>query len=158
MVAFIMALVRHGDQKMSDIAILPTTTSPSGDIEYQSGDVLIDDGLDTAIFISLFTDAPDGTGQGGWWGDAVDAQPVGSLLWTLGRSVINDELLASAKEYCSDALQWLIDDDIAKTVDVTVEITGQFSIGIAIQITKADSSTLSLQYAYNWQAQANIGF
>jgi phage gp46-like protein len=141
---------------MPDLAIIPETIGALGDVQYVGGDILTDAGLQTAVYISLFTDAFDAdTGAGGYWGDTVDDQPGGSLLWTLARTVISPTLPGRIETMCRDALQWLIDAGAADAVDVTATISGQFSVTIAISITQ---SGVQSQYSYNWTAQAATGF
>lgn len=141
---------------MPDIAIIPAEIGALGDVQYSGGDIVTDGGLETAVYISLFTDAFDAaTGAGGYWGDTVDDQPGGSLLWTLARTVISETLTGQIETICSDALQWLIDSGAAADVTVTATITGQFSVSIAISITQNGVQSL---YSYNWAAQTAAGF
>lgn len=125
-------------------------------------DLLADDGLETAVIISLFTDRrlpdgpspPDGTDDPrGWWGDIGDADGVqtGSLLWTLWREKVLPPTVSRAIEYCQQALQWMIDDSIASAVSVTGERAGLYQISLAVDIVKPDKKTL--RYAYLWDGQ-----
>jgi phage gp46-like protein len=144
---------------MPDIMLLPPTIGLLGDIAYTDRDIVIDGGLSTAVYISLFTDGYDSdSGEGGYWGDTVGGDPRGSLLWTVAREVISPTLPVRIKKICEDALQWLIDDGIASTVAVTVTVSGQFALTISIDIKQADASTLSLEYSYNWNAQNANGY
>jgi phage gp46-like protein len=141
---------------MPDIAIIPESIGALGDIQIAGGDVVTDGGLQTAVYISLFTDAfdPD-SGDGGYWGDTVDDQPTGSLLWTLARAVITPDLPRRIEEICADALQWLIDAGIAQAVDVAAAITSQFTVAYTVSIVQSSAST---QYSFNWSSQATAGF
>lgn len=92
-----------------------------------------EDGLQSAIIISLFTNRrandddviPDGTNnKRGWWADAfpdIDNDKIGSRLWLLHREKETQSVVNRAKDYVEEALQWLVDDGIARRVDV---ITG----------------------------------
>ncbi len=141
---------------MSDIALLPAPIGAYADVTYMERDAIRDDGLDTAVYLSLFTDARNAeSGEGGYWGDAVDDQPSGSLLWTVARTVMADALPLRVKEICADALQWLLDYGIADAVTVDVAVTGRFSLSIAVEIAQSGDAR---QYSYNWQAQAAAGF
>ena len=148
--------------KMPDLLLTGTLQNPNWDISTSGGDVVTDSGLQTAVYISLFTDAYDpDANAGGYWGDTVDDQPNGSRLWTLARSVIDDNLPAKIEAICEEALQWLIDNNIAQSVDVTATVVGPNNpnaVSIQINITQADASTLSMTYAYNWQNQFVTGF
>jgi phage gp46-like protein len=84
-----------------------------------------DDGLLTAIIVSLFTDRranaddplPDErvgvpSDVRGWWGDHIleeDARdPLGSRLWLLSREKDMDVVVARAQQYTAEAVAWLI--------------------------------------------------
>lgn len=125
-------------------------------------DLLADDGLETAVIISLFSDLRlpngqplnDGTNDPrGWWGDMGDEDGVqlGSLLWLLWREKVLPATVARAIEYCRDALQWMIDDGIATTVNVVGERAGLYQISLGIEILRPTGETL--RYAYLWDGQ-----
>ena len=138
---------------MPDIQLTPDNYG-NGDASFLPGDIETDSGLTTAVFVSLFTDArnPE-TGEGGYWGDSTEDEPLGSLLWTLKREKMRTDLPLRVKGYCESALQWLKDQSIAQAVDVTVTKTGMYSLEIQIDITKADSQTINLKYSYSWNNQ-----
>lgn len=108
-----------------------------------------DDGLATPVTISLFTDKratpaelataglrPDE--NQGWAGDSyaeVDGDEWGSLLWTLRRALRTDDTLRLAEQYASEALQWLIDDQVAETITCEarwIENTGYLELSVDI--------------------------
>lgn len=145
---------------MTDIAILGPSGGLSFDIFYDQNGFATDGGLKTAVTISLFTDRrlpdsvrdPEGSDdRRGYWGDLVesDGYQWGSLLWTLYRQVITAPVIASCREYCISALQWMIDDGIAETINVIAERTGVYQISIAIEIVKLDTRE-TLRYSYLW--------
>lgn len=148
---------------MIDIAL--KQTFDGFDLAADSADLITESGLKTSIIISLFTDRrveaselPEGeTDRRGWFGDAIEAQgtadPVGSRLWLLSREKQTDEVLSRAEEYCKEALQWLLDDGIAKSVEVAVEFTRDGLLGIAIQIQKPSGEPLKYQFARAWDGE-----
>lgn len=88
-----------------------------------------DQALNTAVLISLFTwrraepydNLPSGTDPKGWWGDTVDLDDfetkLGSRLWLLFRSPLNQDTANKAQDYAYEALQPLIDQGaVAKFV------------------------------------------
>lgn len=89
------------------------------------------DNIGRAVIISLFTwrraDANDdlySSEKFGWWADQfsnVVNDRIGSKLWQLQRKKIDDDVMATAKEYIEQSLQWLIDDGICTGVEATVE-------------------------------------
>lgn len=128
---------------MRDIAITQDTDGQF-DIALDGPDLAKECGLHSSILISLFTDRqaepddviPDGTdNRRGWW-----ANPkLGSRLWLLDRITATDDVLDRAREYCIEALQWMIDDAIAKNVNAEAEFKG-YVLVILITITLADGS------------------
>lgn len=147
---------------MSDIKLFWDNRSATADIAIVNGDIVMDDGMETAVILSLFTDRrapadaaiPDGTeDRRGWWGDGfqdVDGDEDGSLLWLLDRSKIMPETLALLKDYSQQALAWMIKDGVAKSIDITVVRTDISSAGIGIAINKPDGTTT--RYDYIWDS------
>lgn len=103
----------------------------------QRGDLVRDAGLnlesgldlETAVLISLFTERrreesdilnADGLYKGGYWGDVVDTQDraLGSRLWTLRDKKATQNTVNLAKAYSEEALQWLLDDGVAGSIEV----------------------------------------
>ena len=88
---------------MSDIGLF--WDRDSADFAIEANDLATDDGLETAVSLSLFTDrrAEDGDAlpsgdadRRGWWGDdfpAVDGDRMGSRLWLLARSKQTPDVL-----------------------------------------------------------------
>lgn len=125
---------------MSDLALIWNAETMLADLLLDQGQIVPDHGLRTAILISLFSDArapeeaalPEaGQDRRGWWGDvlannagpqagsAADPDRIGSLLWLLARAKVTPQVLAEARQYAEDALDWLVRDGIARTVRVT---------------------------------------
>lgn len=131
---------------MTDLALLLDQDIASADIAVLGGDFVADDGLQTAILISLFSDAraadddvlpqPGGDRQG-WWGDigaTVDGDHLGSRLWLLTREKQLPSVLTRAEAYAREALQWLVDDGVASTVNVVASFLRPGWLGLAIEI------------------------
>jgi len=106
------------------------------DWQLVNGDLARDGGLETAVLLSLFTDAtadaddelPDGTGdRRGWWGDLPLDPPVGSALgdrigsklWLRVREKQIQPVLTTLIGDAAQALAWLRADGIAEQVGVT---------------------------------------
>ena len=138
----------------------------SNDIKIQNGILDLDNGLQTAIYISLFTDRrigeddeiPDRSNdRRGYWGDALEEEPLGSFLWTLDREKITNSVLNKIDTYSKDALNWLIEDGIASEINTIVERDSKNieQINIEIQIIKPDEKSESYRYSLNWEAVKN---
>lgn len=57
----------------------------------------------------------------GWWADTYTTDPIGSRLWELLREKITEETIERAKEYVLESLQWLINENRVKKVEVEVQ-------------------------------------
>ena len=105
---------------MTDIALLWDNDAFGADLAIAQGDLATDEGLRTAFIISLFTDArardddtlpQQGGDPRGWWGDALaedDEGPIGSRLWLLEREKKIGSVLIRARDYATEAVQWLV--------------------------------------------------
>lgn len=142
---------------MTDIALAWSPDRFAADLLLGAGSLVTDDGLRTAILISLFSDArapeeaalpEDGADRRGWWGDdfAADGSAaggqngggqnaIGSTLWLLRRAKITPATLQRAREAAFAALNWLVRDGIASAVDVEVEAQGQ-RLAIAVTLDR----------------------
>lgn len=119
-------------------------------------DLLHDNGLYTAVLISIFTDArapleaelpQDEIHRRGWWPDTQDNK-IGSLLWLIEREKTTGNVADRAREYCEAALAWLIKEQIASRVQVEAELVRPLALKILIRIQRGNSR----QYSYLWDA------
>lgn len=150
---------------MGDIALIWGEDN-LGDIATAGADLQTDEGLQTAVLISLFTDRrasvdeqlPAGeTSRRGWWGDVqppVTGDEIGSRLWLLYREKQLDSVVARAEEYAREALQWLIDDKVARRVEVLVDGTKYQELDIQVSIYRPSGDAVHFRYNYAWQSQA----
>ena len=133
------------------------------------GDLESDDGLETAVIISLFTnrrvpkaEIPEGLiTQEGWWGDIfpdVETDQIGSTLWTFSRSKFNPAIIPPIEDAMRDSLNWMIDDGLAQAIDATasfspVDDTSQNRcLLLSVSITKPDGDT-SNRFGFLWDGQ-----
>lgn len=163
---------------MTDLALLWDVETVSADLMLTGGALVTDDGLRTAIAISLFTDArasedaalpEDGDDRRGWWGDqfadgagpnagtADDRDRIGSLLWLLDRAKATTANLQLARQSAEVALGWLVRDGIASRVTVEVESTPldggarRLSIGVTVDRPAGPGRQ---RFDYTWEASA----
>ncbi|MFH5923853.1 phage GP46 family protein [Roseomonas xinghualingensis] len=144
-----------------DFAIVWDAERTQGD--WQLGDhgaLLTAPALETAVMVSLFTDArarpgdtlPAGTtDRRGWWGSALDNEPVGSRLWLLRRAKREPETLRRAREFIIEALAWLTEDQVATRVDVETEWRSPTSMGASIVIHQGEGRQAALRAEWAWQ-------
>jgi len=97
------------------------------------GDLTIDNGFDTAIYLSLFTDKRAAESEitkpqmrGGWWGNTLADPPfeIGSKLWLLDNRRTQNTL-NKAIDFTRECLQWFIDEGFCKTINVTAEFIAE---------------------------------
>lgn len=145
---------------MSDIAL--KIKDNCFDINLINGDLESDNGLETAVAISLFTDRrvndeelpPLQLKKRGWWGDMFpefDQDRIGSKLWILEREKRTNETLKKSEDYTREALSWMLEDSVADSVDVISEYDeNKFLI---INITIARPSIEDSRFSVAWDEQ-----
>lgn len=161
---------------MTDLALVWDDETFSADMLLSGGALGTDDGMRTAILISLFTDArasedaalpEDGDDRRGWWGDqfaagagpdagtSEDRNRIGSLLWLLGRAKATTANLQLARQSAEAALGWIVRDGIASGVSVEVEaqriegVRQRLAIGVKLDRPKGPSRE---RYDFTWEA------
>lgn len=148
---------------MTDLATIFIDMNNRADLALDAYELATDDGLDTAVLLSLFTDArardddvlpPGQTDRRGWWGDdyseAVDN--FGSRLWLLQAAKQLQASLNQAREYAEEALAWLVDDGIAAKVEVETWIVRDEVMGMRVRIHRPDGTTSARRYDILWSA------
>ncbi len=120
-----------------------------------------DDGLATAVIISLWTDRqanaddvlPSGTDRRGWWGDELSAtagDKIGSRLWLNDSAKQLASVLLQDRAYAIEALQWLIDDGVASAVDVVASNPRTGVRALAVAITRPGRPVARYQFSRFW--------
>jgi phage gp46-like protein len=125
-----------------------------------------EDGLETAVIISLFSDRraeaddilPDGgDDRRGYWGDAyaeIAGDLIGSRLWLLEREKQLPDVQRRAKEYADEALAWLVIDGVADRVLTTVERVGLFALGLVVEIYRPGRSVAQYRFDGFWKGDS----
>lgn len=122
------------------------------------------DGLETAIIVSLGTDAraPASTVQTpsrrrGWVGNILTAdsgRQLGSLLWTFKQARLTPAVLNDLGVAAENALSWMIEDGLAKSVQASVSKTDLRSVSVNILIVTPEGK--ELRYAFLWRQTSVI--
>lgn len=148
---------------MADFSLVPTSAlGIEGDLAIDGTAYRQSSGLETAIRLSLFTDAralegderPDGIeGFGadlrGWWGSAFMASgAMGSRLWTLKRSALTNETRQRVRDFALEALAWLTETGIASAVRVETEVSDRGILKIATVIERNGETE---RFAFLWE-------
>jgi phage gp46-like protein len=150
--------------KMPDIKLSINPVIGNFDWSFADGDIVYARDIETAVVLSLFTDArasndfipPDGSGdRRGFWGDYYDVSPTGSLLWTLRRAIISDTttLLNLAKTYALQSLKWLKVAGIVDQIIVETSWLNREALAISVTVTEPNSNQTNT-YVWAWSLSA----
>ncbi|WP_198356017.1 phage GP46 family protein [Sphingomonas sp. TX0522] len=147
---------------MTDVALVQSAGDALAfDLMLDAGALATDDGLRTAVTISIFTDARAsaedelpvaGGDRRGWWGDAIPAvarDVTGSKLWLLERSKITADEVIRARDYLSACLAWLVEDRVAAAVDVEVSVLRPQTLAFVVTVTRPTGERLRFDYVWN---------
>lgn len=139
-----------------DIALFFLQGNTFADIGITPPDLTTNKDLQSAVIISLFCnrlaeegDPIDGNDRQGWWGDTYNGHLIGSRLWELRRAKQLQSVVNLARQYCLEALQWLIEDQIATSVEVQTEIIAMYTLGIGVQIYQP-TGIQTFKFSYVW--------
>lgn len=151
--------------QLADLALLWDDVHGAADLAIIDGDLASDQGLETAVVLSLFTDrraedddvppSGDSRDRRGWWADqflANAGDKFGSRLWLLDRSTLSNETLLRAKQYALEALQWLVDDKVASSIDVTVTRLPN-GMRLSPTVTRPGREAVTFSFAHVWDHQ-----
>lgn len=145
--------------------LINSEADPSGlgfDWAMLNGDLAIDQTLKTNVILSLFSDRlaasddvlPDNSAnRRGWWGDlpldggAPDL--IGSRLWLLSRDKATAKTATRAQRFALEALQWLLDDGIAKGLNVSTEWASREQLRIIIKISRDGPNGATIDHRYD---------
>lgn len=148
-----------------DLMLRPTDEEFfGGDLVLENSDLALDEGLNTAILVSLFTDRraavsdelPDPAGsRRGWWGDGLngDNDLTGSRLWLLTRRKATPETRRLYEEYTREALAWMIKDGLAEKIDVSGRWLVMGLLAVTVVITRPGGGRQKFDYSWDAQAQ-----
>lgn len=137
------------------VALAMQFRTTSGDIV--AGKTLAtDEWLNVVVFTSLFTDAyvepderPAGEmDHGGYWGDALGDRALGSKLWLLRRAKMTRENVLLARDYCLQALAWLVSTGRVRGINVTCERIAANRLAILVQVTRNDGTTTTIKQEF----------
>lgn len=125
-----------------DIRSVFKSDSFAADWALANGQLAMDDTMETAVMLSLFTEAdapaavevPEGMSPHRWWGQTywpvllrtlgiVDAAGIqlGSLLWTLKRAKQTEETRSKVIQFARDSLLWMPRIGVVSDVEISGE-------------------------------------
>ena len=149
---------------MADLSFKYDSVKGFADIGIADGDFVFGDDLETAVGLSLFTDRrasnaeikefqsgiTDRQSRHGYWANTYRDFVQGSGMWLLSRSKKQELTRSRAESYALESLQWLKDDGIAASVDVSASFIGASALDITIGITKPSGEDLNYKYQFAW--------
>lgn len=123
--------------------------------EYQA------DELVQATLISLFSwrksnddDGVNIPNRQGWWGDTFASETndrIGSRLWLLRREKLTDDVVARAREYAEESLQWMIDDALASAINVSTDRENN-RLNMSVEIVRpGDAQSIQARFQNLWE-------
>jgi phage gp46-like protein len=129
-----------------DVAL--THTADGGAITFRAGQPDMEQGLFTAVYISLETEP-------GWWGNSLASpeEQIGSGCPAVERGPLTNKARLDYEEAARQALAWMIFSGLAKTVTVEAAIIGINALGVVVTIEEPDETPLTYKYRVNWQEQ-----
>ena len=128
--------------------------------------------IEELALVSLFSDAraddddqllasTDGKrDRRGWWAEGLGDDPndrFGSRLWLLSRAKVTDETKALAVDYAREALDWIVADGLAESVEVELLDSSSVDVGLLVRIIRGDGRNVVLQFPSLWDS-VNNGF
>ncbi|MEX2630036.1 MAG: phage GP46 family protein [Tistlia sp.] len=135
----------------------------TGDLRQLGAGLETDQGLRTAVVLSLFSDRraeaddelPIGeTDRRGWWGDSlaeIAGDRIGSRLWLLARRKILPATLVEARQMVEESLAWLIEDGIAARIEVEVTHRPPTTLAIRVGIVQPRGDRVDYSFESLWQ-------
>lgn len=137
-----------------DIALIQAENG-TWDIDFEGGDLKQTDGLDTALYMSVLMEKRAAPSQvssprlrRGHFTNEFNRVPnyeVGSLLWfyTDQQKILESTLINIEDTIISDGTQWMIEDNILKTVSVSANVkivASKKRITLDIKVTPTDET------------------
>lgn len=137
---------------MSDVAIV--ITNNCFQLSLNNGDLETEQGLETAVIISLFSDRrvtseelpPGISSKRGWWGDLFperEGDQIGSKVWVLSRAKNTNATVAALENLATESLQWMIEDGVASAISVSAELSEDsiYESKLTVEITRPSGET-----------------
>ncbi len=141
-------------------------TRDGGEMLWENGEPeLSSDGLETAVYLSLFGGNYDDSGLSKddarqWWGNLTEESPENtyrsktqSLLASLPPTAANARLIVASAE--SD-LNWLVSTGVAKSVSVAVRVPSRNRVDITVLVL-IDAESKTFRFESLWPLNGSTG-
>ena len=130
------------------------------------GDLLTTESLENTVAISIGTYARERNlgnvanlkpNIGGWWGDALDEKgTLGGYLYEAFPGKLTESTADNVETLAGEALQWLIDDGVAKSVNCDASISGDELLILNVMIERPEGENEAFLFELNWSATNGI--
>ena len=152
---------------MSDLALYRRSDG-NFDLAFDEGggDLLTSDSLENAVVISIGTYARErylGKSAnlkpliGGWWGDSLDEKgTLGGYLYEAFPGKLTGVTARSVENLISEALSWMVEDGVAKSVGCKAEVADEETMNITVTIHRPDGNDDAYAYEIKWMATDGI--
>lgn len=119
-----------------------------GIIKIRGGQPEMDEGLETAVNLSLFSD-------GDWWGSSLGTadEAIGSGFLAALRAPLSNQARLDVIEAARTALAWLVSSGIAASVEISATIPAVGRLDLSILIRQPSKAPATFRYTVNWQSQ-----
>ena len=142
---------------MTDINLVFDPATGTFDWDTTQYDLASGNDLETAVAVSIFSEAPTLGGPPfpvGWWGNsyATGTETVlGSQIETYLTTPINNPqaLLRSMEKDAANALQWMIDDGVAASVTPVATFLTNSAVQLAIAIVQPTGTQQTFSWAWS---------
>ncbi len=136
-----------------------THTPDGGEIEIINGQLVLSDGIDESVYLSLFGGAEEDSGLQNteslqWWGNLLDEDPARKyrsetqfLLRSLPATTGNLQLVDDA---IGRDLAWMIDSGVAQQITKTLRMTSPKRIEITISLTIDGRQLPRMTFSREW--------
>ena len=132
-----------------DIRLIPSLDGAR--LDFSGGQPLMDTGLETSVYVSLFT--------ANWWGNATvpaDRRQSSRVQATADSATMSNQSRLVVQQAASDALAWMVRDGVAASVDAQVAIVGVQKFKLTVSISQPAAPIQVLRYQINWGEQREI--
>lgn len=132
-----------------DLKLIPSTDGAR--LDFSGGQPLMDQGLETCVYISLFC--------ADWWGNATvepkDRQ-ASRVPEVAASATITNQSRVALEQAARDTLQWMIVAGIAASVTPSVQITSANTATLTVAIEQPNAPREVLRYQVNWGKQKEL--
>ena len=150
---------------MADLAL---KRKPNGcydlDFDAETNDLNVSDSLANSIVLSLGTYARERNlpvnkanlkPSRGFWADSLSVGELGGRLYEAFPGELTQESADKVKVLALEALAWLKDDGVAKSIECQANIDGK-NLVLILEIAKPDGGRESFEFELNWEATNGI--